>query len=332
MKKLIAPTVRLSLLSAAFVLSAPASAQSTWNLYSASSATYGTNGNQGSYCTQNAGNAGTYNNSWNCTPVAGGNGGSSLTASAWSSDRGTNVWVRPDNPATSSTNEYKRVEQIFSPGTGYVDQYLSGSGYASAYLSPQGNSGFGAASRTEGLGATSPNHAFDSTSPGTMDLMLLDFGSTSVVLDAIGIGWWTNDADITVMRWVGSSGPTRTTGTTAIGGSENLSDKVFDGTSGWELVGSYLDLRADNTLPFGGTAVATGATSSQASSWWLISTYNSSMARCSTGCDTKYDSFKINYVKTSIPQTQVPEPGSMALVGAALLGMFGTRRKVRTGT
>lgn len=311
-----------------------AHAQSTWNVYSGS--------NGGSGCAQNATNSGNYNNSWACTGV--GNAGTAMTASAWSTDRGldknssgatTYVWVRPDNTSTSGTNEYDRKVQSTSPGTGYVKQELtytgSGTAFASAYMSAQGTSGFGAASRTEGRGATSPNHAFDSVAPGTTDMMLLDFGSVSVVLDKVGIGWKGTDSDITVMRWTGDTAPARPTGTTAIGGNQNLQGNLATSTmAGWELVGSFADLGTDNSLPFGGAAISTGAT--KGSSWWLISTYNTTFdttGKCKT-CTMGDDAFKINFIATLTPKTppnEVPEPGSLALAGVALAGVLGARRR-----
>ncbi len=307
-----------------------AHAQSNWNVYSGSS--------NGSGCSQNATNSGNYNNSWGCTST--GTAGTSMTASAWSTDRGTNVWVRPDNPATSSTNEYSRVVQSGSPGSSYVLQNLSGSAtsFASAFMSSQGDSGFGAASRTEGRGATSPNHAFDSVAPGTTDMMLLDFGSVSVILDKIGIGWKGSDADITVMRWTGdeTNPPDRIDGTTAIGGKQNLEGTLATSTmAGWELVGSFADLATDSSKPFGGTAISTGAT--KASSWWLISTYNTTFdttGKCKgsdgKACSVGDDSFKLNFIATLSPKTppnEVPEPGSLALAGVALAGVLGARRR-----
>jgi hypothetical protein len=100
-------------------------------------------------------------------------------------------------------------------------------------------------------------------------------------------------------------------------------------------VGSYSNLAPDSSLPFGGTAVNTGAT--QASSWWLISTFNSALnggMSCkkadgtTSTCDNSNDAFKLNFVSTKAapPPGNVPEPGSLALAGLALAGLFVVRR------
>ncbi len=291
--------------TAAFVVAAAlpgaASAQATWNLYNGSTG--------GSGCSQGGTNANTYGNSYVCGSTAGG----SATLSAYSSDRGVGV-----------------------DGITY-----SGAGYANAFVGDNGTSGFGVKNRGETLAATGPvQHGADNV--GSYDFVLLNFASAQV-LSSFGLGYacTTNAAgtactsamaDVTVLRWGGSTAPSTGTGTTATGGTKMLID------SGWQLVGSYSNIGADSVAPFGGAGQVTGASASQASSWWLISAFNSTLNGghvCKTGstlvassCTAGNDSFKLNWAQTTAGGgTGVPEPGSLALAAAALFGLGYSRRR-----
>lgn len=332
--KSLRPTI-ISVVSvvAGIAVSQGAFAQSTWTLKTTSVA--------GGACTQGASNSGTYNNSWSCTgaTAAGktpaGTGGP-LTLSAWSTDRGAGKYAVAGGSTYTTSGG---VITYNTSGGSRVEQKLTGTGYASAFLSQQGSSGFGAGSRDEGVGATSPNHAFDSNLPGTQDVLLLSFAS-SVILNQIGIGWSTGDSDITLMRWIGTTAPDRNTGSPAVGGEDNLSNMSYNSATpniaGWELVGSYANLVA-------GTPISTGADPTKGSSWWLISTFNTALnggntscknaAGVATTCTQGNDAFKLNFVATlnpvvrTPPTGSVPEPGSMALAGVALAAVFGARKR-----
>lgn len=254
----------------------------------------------GSGCIQNATNSGNFGNTWSCT--GSGTAGTSATASAWSNDRG-------------------------SAGTAQA-----GTGWANAYMSPQSTSGFGTASRTEGLGATSPDHSVDSIAPGTYDFIMVQL-TTAAILDQFRIGWGATDSDITLMRWAGGGLPTGGTGAVTTGSNATLSNTI--GATGWELVNSYSNVCRDSfnnqtsgTCNGTNSTVTTGATS--VSSYWLISAFNTTMDTVN-GFTAGNDGFKLNWLRTTNapppPPPGVPEPSSMALLAAAALGFVGVRRR-----
>lgn len=172
-------------------------------------------------------------------------------------------------------------------------------------------------------GQTAPNHALDNN--GNTEAVLMSF-TNSVVLTSIGIGYKSTDADISLFRYTGSSAPV------------NLNLVGASGTAmasaGWELVGNYGDLAVDTTNPY--NTVNAGA---KASSWWLVSAYNTSYGAATTNTvnqgDDYFKVFALAGAKCLISNaagvctSRVPEPGSLALASLALFGIFYTRRQVQ---
>jgi hypothetical protein len=163
---------------------------------------------------------------------------------------------------------------------------------------------------------TSPQHAMDNS--GRQEFIALQF-SQAVILDLVTIGWSNNDRDLTVMAYGGTGTPTLSGKTVA-----NLA-------SGWQLIehvgdadggSGYGDRSTNDTVSVNAAGVS--------SSWWLISAYNAGY-NGSSSLDALSDYVKILSVANRAPGNETPEPGSLALIGAALMGLVAAgRRKAKT--
>jgi len=169
--------------------------------------------------------------------------------------------------------------------------------------------------------SSSPEHAIDNNE--RFDMVLLNFGAQKVNLTGLSLGWVNTDSDISVMAYTGAN-PMSLIGNT-YGSLVGL---------GWKVIGNYSDEGV-------GTVNITGSNgqtllANQSSSYWLIGAYNWVAAGGNFTQNTTagyMDYVKLasvtGDVKTTI--TQVPEPGSFALITLALVGMLYMRQRRSAG-
>lgn len=253
-------------------------------------------------------------------------GDASPSCAAYSATKGNNVTCTPTIVGKGPNTNVNATAYATTGGanassnllaTAQVTQWGGGFGVKNDVQSNVG----GGADENE---ANSPNHAMDNFYD--TDLLSLNFNGSAVVLNNIGVGWTNNgDADVSVLAWTG--GGTPTPATNILGKTLNTAGLLAPG-SGWTLVGHY-DLSSSNNINSSGIS----------SSWWLISAYNASYGDGTAGtrsADTLLtgnaaltggnDYVKVLSVAGKSPSL-TPEPGSMALFGAALLGFVATRRR-----
>lgn len=239
-------------------------------------------------------------------------GNVTVTAQAWSNTNdgtaGTSNAALGSNTLAGSAN-YKLE-------TAYLNVYSGGLGVKNRDASTTSSYG----DLNDGI---SPEHATDNNQ--RYDSVLFNF-SSAVDLNSVTLGWSQTDSDITVLAYTGTGACVGSGTCTSNANGVKYADLV---NYGWSLIGQYSNLVVNAAKSVNAGNVA--------SSFWLVGAANSLVGGTTDGNSDYVKLLSLagnKYTPTCTPGTPgcgggngVPEPGTMLLMGAGLLGLSRINRR-----
>jgi hypothetical protein len=215
--------------------------------------------------------------------------------------------VGSDLPGTATVMGYSAssntAQLVATSGAGLPDMTWYSGGYGICSPVPGDSS------------CLSPYHAMDNNI--AKESLVLSFGK-AVTLNALNIGWMSTDSDVSVLAYTGAGAP-------VYDSTVNYSNLVT--TKGWTLVSQLANVASSTSVNAPSVTFSTAVSSS----YWMIAAYNSTFG--GTALSDGNDYVKVYAVagNTTNPPGKVSEPAALMLVGAAMLGVVGLRRRRQAG-
>jgi hypothetical protein len=297
--------------------------------------------------------------------LAGGAAGNAFAGSTWniaaSNISGTSAGGTANLGVTAYANTQGADNSIAADSQGVQLQTrtsnINGSGLTSG-IQDYGSSGLGiinldtcgSVANCDANEGANGEHAMDNHQ--RYEMALLSFGRATS-LSSVQVGWNASDncgsvgasscssamhdSDMTVLAYTGGGNPLTSL-------SSNLTWTQLL-SNGWSLIGNYSNVGSEannSTSLMASAANRTGGSGSDGiySSYWLVGAYNplanpggaGPFALNNSTSDGQYvDGMKLlKVVGETAPGTGVPEPGPLALLGLAAVGMVATRRRLRS--